>query len=173
VLQQDKGLKLPKRMQADFSRVVQEVADQTSRELQAADIWEAFERHYCLSDGQPFQLVDYVESAGQAGNRVFTGKIAHDGEERHVSGRGNGLISSVIAALREELGIDMEVTDYSEHAIGQGSDVQAAAYVECRTEDGRTLFGVGLDTDVATASVKAVLSVANGLERRNAAVKAA
>lgn len=173
VLQQDKGLKLPKRMQADFSRVVQEVADRTSRELHAADIWDAFQQYYCLSDGQPFRLVDYVESAGHGGNRVFTGKIAHDGEERHVSGRGNGLISSVIAALREELGIDMEVVDYSEHAIGQGSDVHAAAYVECRTEDGRALFGVGLDTDVATASVKAVLSVANGLERRRAAVKAA
>ncbi|HWJ69858.1 MAG TPA: 2-isopropylmalate synthase [Sphingobium sp.] len=173
VLEQDQGLKLPKRMQADFSRVVQEVADQTSRELHAADIWEAFQTHYCLSEGQPFQLVDYVESAGQPGNRVFTGKIAHDGEERHVSGRGNGLISSVVDALREELGIDIEVVDYSEHAIGKGSDVQAAAYVECRTDDGHTVFGVGLDTDVATASVQAVLSVANGLERRGAGVTAA
>jgi 2-isopropylmalate synthase len=168
VLQQDKGLKLPKRLQSDFSRVVQELADQTSRELHAADIWQAFEQHYCLNEAQPFRLVDYVES-GPAGHRVFTGKISHNGEERSVSGRGNGLISSVLSALREELGIGLDVVDYNEHAIGTGRDVHAAAYVECRTDDGVTLFGVGLDEDIATASVQAILSVANGLERRNAA----
>ncbi|MBT2186921.1 2-isopropylmalate synthase [Sphingobium nicotianae] len=173
VLQQDKGLKLPKRMQADFSKVVQELADASSRELHASDIWDAFEGHYCLSDGQSYKLVDYFES-GPAGNRVFTGKISHNGEERSISGRGNGLISSVLHALREELGIGIDVIDYSEHAIGIGGDVRAAAYVECKTDDGRTIFGVGLDEDIATASVQAVLSVANGLERRNTtAAKAA
>jgi 2-isopropylmalate synthase len=173
VLQQDKGLKLPKRMQGDFSKVVQDLADKSSRELHANDIWEAFQAHYCMAGGQPFALVDYDES-GPSGNRVFVGKIAHNGEERSISGRGNGLISSVLHALREELGIGLDVIDYSEHAIGTGRDVQAAAYVECKTDDGQTIFGVGLDEDIATASVQAVLSVANGLERRNAAeVKAA
>jgi 2-isopropylmalate synthase len=168
VLQQDKGLKLPKRMQGDFSKVVQDLADKSSRELHANDIWDAFQSHYCLTGPQPYRLVDYFES-GPAGHRVFTGKIAHNGEERSISGRGNGLISSVLAALRDELGIGLDVTDYSEHAIGTGRDVRAAAYVECKTDDGRTIFGVGLDEDIATASVQAVLSVANGLERRNAA----
>jgi 2-isopropylmalate synthase len=162
VLQQDKGLKLPKRMQGDFSRVIQNMADGSSRELNAADIWQAFEQHYRLGGEQPYSLVDYHES-GPAGNRVFTGKISHDGVERSVSGRGNGLISGVLSALREELGIGLEVVDYSEHAIGEGTDVNAAAYVECRTDDGRTIFGVGLDSDVATASVQAILSAANGL----------
>lgn len=166
VLQQDKGYKLPKRMQADFSRVVQALADQTSRELNAADIGEAFEAHYCLTGDQPYALIDYHEG-GQAGDRIFTGKIAHDGGERSVSGRGNGLLSSVLAALRDEFGIDLEIADYSEHAIGAGSDVNAAAYVECRTGDGRTVFGIGTDSDVATASVKAVLSAANGLATRH------
>jgi 2-isopropylmalate synthase len=165
VLQQDKGLKLPKRMQADFSRVVQELADTTSRELHAADIWTAFEAHYCLAAEQPLKLIDYSES-GSAGNRVFVGKIARDGEAMSVSGRGNGLISSVLAALREEMGIDLEVVDYSEHAIGAGTDVNAAAYVECKTPQGRSVFGVGLDSDIATASVQAVLSAANGLARK-------
>ncbi|MBU0555570.1 MAG: 2-isopropylmalate synthase [Alphaproteobacteria bacterium] len=173
VLQQDKGLKLPKRMQGDFSKVVQDLADKSSRELHAADIWEAFEQHYCLTGEQPYALVDYVES-GPAGNRVFTGKIVHEGKERSISGRGNGLISSVLAALRDELNIGLDVVDYNEHAIGTGGNVRAAAYVECRTDDGATLFGVGTDEDVATASVKAVLSVVNALDRRqNAAVKAA
>jgi 2-isopropylmalate synthase len=165
VLQQDKGYKLPKRMQADFSKVVQALADSTSRELNAADIGEAFEAHYCLTGDQPYALIDYHEG-GQAGDRIFTGKIAHDGVERSVSGRGNGLLSSVLAALREEFGVQLEIADYSEHAIGAGSDVNAAAYVECRTPDGRTVFGVGTDSDVATASVKAVLSAANGIALR-------
>ena len=162
VLQQDKGLKLPKRMQADFSRMVQALADQTSRELNAADIWTAFEDHYRLSGDQPYRLIDYNET-GHAGDRIFTGKIAHKGGERSISGRGNGLISSVLAALRDDLGVDLEVADYSEHAIGAGTDVAAAAYVECRTPDGRTIFGIGTDTDIATASVQAVLSAANSV----------
>ena len=162
VLQQDKGLKLPKRMQADFSRVVQALADQTSRELNASDIWTAFEDHYRLSGYQAYRLIDYNET-GHAGDRIFTGKIAHAGGERSISGRGNGLISSVLAALRDDLGIDLEVADYSEHAIGAGTNVAAAAYVECRTSDGRTIFGIGTDTDIATASVQAVLSAANSV----------
>ncbi|EQB03968.1 2-isopropylmalate synthase [Sphingobium baderi] len=165
VLQQDKGLKLPKRMQADFSRVVQALADESSRELNAADIWTAFEDHYRLSGDQAYRLIDYHES-GAAGDRVFTGKIAYQGGERSISGRGNGLLSSVLAALRDELNVDLDIADYSEHAIGAGTDVAAAAYVECRTPDGRTVFGIGTDTDVATASVQAVLSAANGVAAR-------
>ncbi len=162
VLQQDKGLKLPKRMQAEFSKVVQAVADESSRELNAADIWTAFQRHYRLSGEQAYRLIDYHET-GAAGDRIFTGKIAHAGGERSLSGRGNGLLSSVLAALRDELGVELEIADYSEHAIGVGSDVNAAAYVECRTPDGRTVFGIGMDSDVATASVQAVLSAANSV----------
>ena len=164
VLQQDKGFKLPKRMQADFSRVVQGMADQSSRELNAADIWTAFQDHYHLGGEQAYRLIDYQEG-GAAGDRIFTGKIAHKGGERSISERGNGLLSSVLAALREELGVELEIADYSEHAIGSGSDVNAAAYVECRTPDGRTVFGVGTDADVATASVQAVLSAANAVAR--------
>jgi len=97
---------------------------------------------------------------------VFVGKMALNGEERTVSGRGNGLLSSVLDALRESLGVELEVVDYNEHAVGEGTDVNAAAYVECRTPDGKAVFGVGLDSDVATASVQAILSAANGLSRR-------
>ncbi|RJF92870.1 2-isopropylmalate synthase [Sphingomonas cavernae] len=167
VLEQDKGLKLPKRMQADFSRHVQALADETSRELNAADIWGAFAKAYALDGEHPFGLIDYQETHAPGGiggaNRMFVGKIRLEGEERSISGRGNGLISSVLAALRDECGIDLEVADYSEHAIGHGSDAQAAAYVECRTAEGKTVFGVGVDADVATASVRAVLSAANVL----------
>ncbi|HMO77148.1 MAG TPA: 2-isopropylmalate synthase [Sphingopyxis sp.] len=161
VLEQDKGLKLPKKMQASFSHVVQALADETSRELGADDIWQAFEGAYLAADGKRFQLVDWSESHAGA-DRIFAGKLTIDGTPRSVSGRGNGLMSSVIAALAESGGPVMDIVDYSEHAIGHGSDAQAAAYVECRTADGKSLFGCGLDTDVATASVRAILSAANG-----------
>jgi 2-isopropylmalate synthase len=159
VIEQDKGLKLPKRLQADFSRHVQALADETSRELGAADIWVRFERTYLPDADDRFVLRDYEET-GSAGQRLFVGRVAVDGVERSISGRGNGLISGVIAALGET-GPNLDVVDYSEHAIGHGADAQAAAYVECRTDDGRTVFGVGLDSDIATASVRAVLSAAN------------
>jgi 2-isopropylmalate synthase len=160
VIEQDKGLKLPKRMQADFSRHVQAMADETSRELNAADIWGRFEATYLPRADDRFVLRDYEES-GTAGQRLFVGRVAIGGEERSIAGRGNGLISGVVAALAETTGPTLDVVDYSEHAIGHGADAQAAAYVECRTADWRTVFGVGLDTDIATASVRAVLSAAN------------
>jgi 2-isopropylmalate synthase len=160
VIEQDKGLKLPKRLQADFSRHVQRLADETSRELNASDIWGQFEATYLARDADRFRLVDYQES-GSVGDRLFVGHVAVDGTEQSISGRGNGLISGVIAALGGSTGPDLDVVDYNEHAIGHGANAQAAAYVECRTADGRTVFGVGIDADVATASVRAVLSAAN------------
>jgi len=163
VLEQDRGLKLPKAMQADFSKAVQRVADATSRELHAADIWEAFRAHYRLDGPQRFALVDHDERRGPDGDRLFTGTIAVDGAARSVSGRGNGVISSVVAALCDAFALDIDVLDYAEHAIGHGSDAQAAAYVQCRVGDSRVLWGVGLDADVATASVRAVLNAASAL----------
>ena len=160
VLEQDKGLKLPKRLQADFSRHVQAMADETGRELGAADIWARFAATYLAQPSDRFALVDYEES-GAAGERIFVGRVSVDGEERSISGRGNGLISGVIAALADTTGPSLDVVDYSEHAIGHGADAQAAAYLECRTADGGTVWGVGIDADVATASVRAVLSAAN------------
>ena len=80
-----------------------------------------------------------------------------------VSGRGNGLISSVVATLNDGFGIAIDVRDYSEHALTGGSDARAAAYVECITPDGKAVWGVGIDEDVATASVRAILSAANAI----------
>jgi len=165
ILEQDKGLKLPKRLQADFSRPVQAMADDLGRELNAADIWSAFQSAYHLTGDQPLKLIDYQESAVASGERLFSGRISLDGQTRSVSGRGNGLMSSVLDALRDGVGVDLDIADYQEHAIGHGADAQAAAYVECRAADGRTCFGVGIDADVATASVKAILSAAITMRR--------
>jgi len=164
VIEQDKGLKLPKKLQADFSRHVQALADSSSRELNAEDIWGAFEATYLPRADDRFVLVDYEET-GASGQRLFVGHITIDGKPTSISGRGNGLISGVIAALAEATGPALDVADYSEHAIGKGSAAQAAAYIECKLADGRTVFGVGIDTDIATASVRAVLGAANRASR--------
>ncbi|MGI9377239.1 MAG: 2-isopropylmalate synthase [Tsuneonella suprasediminis] len=162
VLEQDQGLKLPKKMQADFSRHVQRVADEMSRELNATDIWETFRQAYHVQiRPKHFQLVDYEEGKAADGTRVFAGTIEVDGKAQSVSGRGNGLISSVLATLKEAFGVDLEVTDYTEHALGTGTNARAAAYLECQDSAGTTIWGCGIDEDIATASVRAVLSAAN------------
>jgi 2-isopropylmalate synthase len=163
VIEQDQGLKLPKRMQAHFSKHVQELADELGRELQAGDIWDVFQRVYRLSGEQHLQLVDYEETKGPDGTRIFAGRIGVGGQEQSVSGRGNGLISSVLATLKDSFGVELEVRDYTEHALTAGADARAAAYVEGVTPDGKVVWGVGIDEDVATASVRAVLSAANSV----------
>ena len=160
ILEQDQGLKLPKRLQADVSRHVQALADQTSRELNAEDIWDLFQATYLPGQADSYVLVDYQES-GPAGDRLFVGRVEVGGQARSISGRGNGLISGVVAALSEAGAPALDVVDYAEHAIGHGADARAAAYLECRMADGRTVWGVGIDPDIATASVRAVLSAAN------------
>ena len=164
VIEQDQGLKLPKRMQANFSTTVQTLSDTTGRELTSSDIWEAFEKRYYLKGDGRFRLIDFHEtqSQRQKDERIFAGNIRIDGVEQSVSGRGNGLISSLANALEHALGGRLDIIDYSEHAIGHGTDARAAAYVECRVGDGPIIFGVGISQDVATASVRAILSAANG-----------
>jgi 2-isopropylmalate synthase len=163
VLEQDQGLKLPKKLQADFSKHVQRLADQLGRELNAEDIWQVFRETYFVKvDKRRFRLVDFEETRASDGTRLFAGTIEVNGKAQSVSGRGKGLISSVLATLKENFGLELEVLDYSEHALGSGTDAKAAAYVECALPDGGTVWGVGIDEDVASASVRAILSAANG-----------
>lgn len=162
VLQQEYGLKLPKKLQANFSRTVQQLADESSRELSSEDIWNAFQKRYHIDGSGRFQLQDYEEKrAGQ--ERIFVGTVSDGEQTLSLSGRGNGLISSVVDGFCEALGQCITISDYNEHALGSGADAKAAAYIECACGDGRVLHGVGIDEDVATASVKAVLSAVNRL----------
>ncbi len=164
VLEQDKGLKLPRPLQIHFSQVVQKLADATSRELTAADIWTAFQQAYHLDGTQRYQLLDYQQagSLGTGRARPFIGRISLDGKEQTITGEGNGLLSGALAALKTHCNVELDIADYQEHAIGHGSDVQAATYVQCKTKAGKTVFGVGIDADVSTASVKALFSAVNG-----------
>ncbi|WP_347303985.1 2-isopropylmalate synthase [Croceibacterium sp. TMG7-5b_MA50] len=168
VLEQGQGLKLPKRLQADFSRHVQRMADELGRELNGADIWDAFRAAYYLEAAPTFDLVDYEETRATDGTRLFAGTITVGGQTQKVSGRGKGLVSSVLATLRQTFGLELEVLDYTEHALAKGTDARAAAYLECALPDGAIVWGVGVDEDVATASVRAILSAANGAVARRA-----
>ncbi|MGN6423058.1 MAG: 2-isopropylmalate synthase [Asticcacaulis sp.] len=170
VLEQTHGLKLPRRFQIDFSKKIQDITDASSRELSSAEIWDAFQSSYHLNGEQKYGLIEYEQTGPvrSGASRTFVGRISHDGVEASVVGHGNGLISSAVKALNDRYGLDLDVVDYAEHALKQGSAIkgaegQAAAYVEVRTPDDRHVFGVGIDDDVATASVKAVLSAANAL----------
>lgn len=163
VVEQDKGQKLPRSLQIDLSRRVQDFADSSGKEITAAMIWSIFEEAYHLTGPQEFELVSYQGgSSHKAGNQsVFAGRIRHKGREIAITGRGNVLISSALWALEEGCGVALEVLDYHEHALKRGTDSQAVAYLECRAPDGRKVFGAGIDDDIATASIKAVLSAAS------------
>ncbi|MGH7113489.1 MAG: alpha-isopropylmalate synthase regulatory domain-containing protein, partial [Stellaceae bacterium] len=166
VLQADHGLDLPRGLQVEFSRIVQEVADRTGKELTSADIWSLFRETYLRADG--IVLADYSifpEPRAPEQRRVAA-SVVIDGVERQIEGVGNGPIDAFVDALRGQCGIELTVADYREHAIGAGADAQATAYVQIRDAGEAALYGVGIDANIITASLKAVASAATrALER--------
>jgi len=163
VMEKERGLKLPRALQVDFSKHVQRLAERKGAELSADDIWGEFLRAYHVGDASIFELID-CETQGYrtAGTeRTFTGRVRHRERVIQLTGRGNGLVSAVLSALNESFGLALDVIDYNEHALSRGTDAKAAAYLHCRRSDGAEVFGVGIDDDLATASVKATLSAAS------------
>jgi 2-isopropylmalate synthase len=164
LLKEDHGLDLPRPLQIEFSRVVQEVTDRTGKEVTSAAIWELFQETYLGRDG--VSLIDYTMlPERRAGERRLAAKVTVDGAERKIEGVGNGPIAAFVDALQRDCGIALTFLDYSEHAVGGGADAQAAAYVKVRGEDEETLHGVGIDGNIITASLKAVASAANRVRR--------
>ncbi|CAL4867790.1 2-isopropylmalate synthase [Asticcacaulis sp. MM231] len=165
ILEQNHGLKLPRRFQVDFSKKIQDITDASAKEVSGTDLWDAFQAAYHLTGPQAYELIEYDHKGPvrSGATRTFVGRIIKDGIETSVIGHGNGLISSAVRGLNSHYDLGLEVVDYAEHALNVGSESQAVAYVECRAGD-RTVFGVGIDHDVATASIKAVLSAANALK---------
>jgi 2-isopropylmalate synthase len=166
VLKADYGLDLPRGLQIEFSKVVQEVADRTGKELTSADIWSLFEGTY-LQGGM--RLVDYrLFPEPRAGERRIAATIAVDGGERQIEGVGNGPIAAFVDALRRDCGVELSVLDYHEDAVSAGADAQAAAYVQIRGEGAATLYGVGMDSDIVTASLRAIASAFTRTAQRSA-----
>src|SRR5690606_5895182 len=105
-------------------------------------------------------LVSHESSTDESGSRV-TAQLLVDGEPRTVTGQGNGPIAAFVAGLQADLGTDIDVVDYSEHAVGAGSDAMAVAYIETQSRDGTVLWGVGQHESIETASLRAVISAVN------------
>jgi 2-isopropylmalate synthase len=154
-------LDLPRRLQIEFSRVIQAHTDTEGGEVTAAAMWEIFSGEY-LAEG-PLALLDHQSSSVIESKHALTAEISADGQAQQVDGIGNGPISAFCDALAT-IGIEARVLDYTEHALTQGTDAQAAAYVECEI-GGQVYWGVGIDTNTASASMRAVLSAVNRSRR--------
>ncbi|GAA2721998.1 2-isopropylmalate synthase [Actinocorallia aurantiaca] len=158
IMKTEHFLDLPRKLQIDFSRVVQEHTDSEGGEVVAEEIWKIFEREY-LSGGPRIGLLAHRTSSRVDEKDLITCDVRIDGEIREIQGIGNGPISAFVDALAP-VGVEVKVMDYHEHAMSSGGDAKAAAYVECQV-DGKVLWGVGVDANIVTASLKAVLSAVN------------
>jgi len=166
VMQQDYGFDLPRKLQIEFSQVIQDIADTTGKEIQPELIKSAFDKEYLTEDGVGF-VEHRTVPGGKSGSRSLNALVRVDGKEREVNGVGNGPIDAFVDALAKDLGVTVKVLDYREHAVGIGADANAVAYVEAKIGD-RTLFGVGIDPNIVAASLRAVISAVNRAKRKRA-----
>src|SRR5215468_9019837 len=161
VMKTGHALDLPRRLQIEFSKVIQARTDAEGGEVTPNEIWDIFTAEY-LTEGA-VGLLDHQSSSVIEGKHVLSAEVSVNGAAREIEGVGNAPISAFCAALAS-VGIDVRVLDYAEHALTEGTDAQAAAYVEVAT--GRhVLWGVGIDTNTATASMRAILSAVNRSRR--------
>jgi 2-isopropylmalate synthase len=161
VMKSEHSLDLPRRLQIEFSRVIQAHTDDEGGEVSPSRMWEIFAAEYLAGDS--VVLLDHQTSSVVESKNVLAAEVRVDGVPREVEGSGNGPISAFCDALAS-LGIEARVLDYTEHALTSGSDAQAAAYVECEIA-GQVLWGVGVDTNTVSASMRAVLSAVNRSRR--------
>jgi 2-isopropylmalate synthase len=159
-------LDLPRRLQIEFSGVVQRQTDHEGGEVSAADLWRTFKDEYLPDPSRPwgrFALAGTQRSTSAEGLDRLSVDLLDAGEPVQLEGEGNGPIAAFTAALADR-GVDVRVLDYHEHAMSAGGDATAASYVECAV-DGKVLWGVGIDPNIVTASLKAVVSAVNRAER--------
>jgi len=159
VLEQDHGVRLPRGAQVEFSRRVQALADESGGELTSRAVWEAFCGEFLERDA-PVAVTAYEHPA--AHDDAFTFELRVRGESQRLRARGNGPIDAFARALEPVAGGPIQVHDYSEHALGEGADARAVAYVEAQVGQ-RRAWGVGLDADIVLASLRALASAANRL----------
>ena len=158
LLENEYGLELPRRLQIEFSRVVQHEMDTSGKELQAKDLWSLFRKEYRLDEiAAPKQRA--MSETDEAGNTRVSLKadVQLGGRTVSLQGEGTGPVDAFVAGLNATGLAQVRVMDYREHAIGSGANAQAVAYLELRVGD-HTLFGVGMDADILTASLKGILS---------------
>jgi 2-isopropylmalate synthase len=162
IMKTDRQLDLPRRLQIEFSQVIQAKTDADGGEVSPEQIWAVFADEYLPVPDAPwgrFQLAGHRNEASVDGKDVLSVDVVVDGETRTVEAAGNGPIDAFVSALAG-LGVEMRFLDYAEHALSAGGDAKAAAYIECAIGD-RVLWGVGIDANIVTASLKAVVSAVN------------
>src|SRR5258706_2555056 len=165
VLEQDYGVALPRKLQIEFSKIVQQIADSDGTELTSARIWECFQREY-LSEQAPLDLVDHQTWPEENGMRGLEATISENGTRRMIEGCGNGPVDAYLGALAKVVGEVFEIVDYHEHSIGRGAGATAIAYVEMSRPNGVSLFGVGMNKSIVTASLRAVTNALNRLTKK-------
>ncbi|EME96701.1 2-isopropylmalate synthase [Streptomyces mobaraensis NBRC 13819 = DSM 40847] len=162
VLKNDHKLDLPRRMQIEFSKIIQARTDADGGEVTPQEIWSVFRDEYLPTDENPWGRVELraaqTTTAGE-GADVLTVEAVVDGEETVLTGTGNGPISAFFDALAAT-GIDARLLDYTEHTMSEGASAQAASYIEC-VIDGKVLWGIGIDANTTRAAIKAVVSAVN------------
>jgi 2-isopropylmalate synthase len=164
IMESEHGIELPRRLQIEFSKVVQAIADGEGVELSAERLWRSFESEYLEGNGR-FSFIEH-KAKSDHGDQEMTARISDDGKHKTIHGHGNGPVDGFVDAMRKESGLAFDVSDYREHAMGHGANAAAIAYVELRLADGSTLFGVGIDKNIVVASLKAVVSGVNRALKR-------
>lgn len=173
LLKTDHALDLPRRLQIEFSGVVQAKTDAEGGEVTSGQIWSVFQDEYLPAERSDekwgrFELLR-TDTSSDLGGSIALDTVLRVGEERVTAdARGNGPINAFEAVLGQQ-GVEVRVLDYAEHALSAGGDALAASYVECSV-NGRTLWGVGVDADISTASLKAIVSAVNRALREEAPV---
>ena len=163
IIEKDHGLSLPRRLQIDFSRVIQKIADQSGKELEAELIWETFNKTYIKVEGKYEYLNHEIISKNDKNDQIdeITLSLNIKGKSHTLSGKGNGPIDSFINAISNNLNLNLKVSDYQQNAIASGSDASAAAYIELAIKD-QILWGIGINQNTVVASFQAII---NGLNR--------
>ncbi|MFI5985991.1 2-isopropylmalate synthase [Streptomyces sp. NPDC051555] len=165
VLKNEHKLDLPRRMQIEFSRIIQAKTDAEGGEVTPKAIWSIFADEYLPNSADAearwgrIQLRSGQTTTDKDGTDTLTVEAVVDGAETVLEGTGNGPISAFFAALAA-IGIDARLLDYTEHTMSEGASAQAASYIECAI-DGRVLWGIGIDANTTRASLKAVISAVN------------
>ena len=166
IMKSDHQLDLPRRLQIEFSQVIQAKTDDQGGEVTPQEMWDVFQDEYLPNPAAPwgrFSLRSMSQSSNVDGLNELTVTLLDSGKELTLSGSGNGPIAAFCDALASH-GVDVRVLDYAEHAMSSGGDARAAAYLECAVE-GRMLWGVGIDPNILTASLKAIVSAVNRAQR--------
>jgi 2-isopropylmalate synthase len=159
IMEVEHGFVLPRRLQIEFSQAIQHVTEDTGTEISPAEMWKVFSDEYL--DQAAIELVGH-EITHSGDTDTIMAQLRVDGEDVMIKGTAKGPIAAFVSGLRDELGIEIDVLDYSEHAVSSGAGASAVAYVETKSPSGTTRWGVGVDESILTAGLRAVVSAVNG-----------